>query len=107
MRSARVQRRNARDRGTHCRQLNASSTRAANATRNQATVAGSTSPNNDLARIDPMFWDRPARTKTASGENAADRCAPSAACAATSVKEVRIGAADLLPQRAEAEPTGE
>src|SRR5258708_545128 len=97
--------------GHHRRHVQASSTIAAKETRNHATATGRTSSNRDLARIDPMFCDRPARTKIASGEKNGCRAAGAVRVTETagrcSVEQLWIGAADLLPERREAEPPGQ
>src|SRR5262249_44710870 len=76
-------------------------------TRNQPMVAGAASSNRKfLAIVAPAYWEIAPRTKSCSGPSGSGaRATP--APAARSVEEVRVGPADLLPQRLEAEPSGE
>ena len=82
---------------------------AAPITRNQATVCGSTSSNSDTAIAAPMYCEIAERTNSASGGAVSERAfdAPGDGRVTASVEQLWVGAADLLPERLEAEPAGE
>ena len=80
-------------------------------TRNHATVAGATSSNSDDGDDRAGVLGDAETTNSASGENRCEerrrRARSLGRVDAGSVEQVGIGAADLLPQRLEAEPAGE
>ena len=76
-------------------------------TRNQATVCGSTSSKTDTAIAAPTYCDTAESTKSASGVAVSKYRVTGPGAATVSQTTLGIGAADLLPQRLEAEPSGQ
>src|SRR6478736_2721330 len=88
----------------------ANSAIAAPMTRSQATEAGLIWSKRVTAIDAPMYWAIALRTKSASGEEVSRKrpTGPGAGRSAVGlIEELGIGAADLLPERLEAEPAGE